>query len=72
MKTYLIALKAGIYMTVFVTFFAWLALEVRAFDPVIGVTLPAGIRIPGIVLMGAGGILGLDVCGARAGNSRAL
>jgi protein-S-isoprenylcysteine O-methyltransferase Ste14 len=59
MKTYLIALKAVIYMTLFVTFFTLLALWVRAFDPVMGIALSAWVRVPGLVLMAAGGIVGL-------------
>jgi len=50
-------------MTVFVSVFAMIALSVRSFDRYLGVALPAGSEIPGIVLMIAGGILGLLCAG---------
>ena len=63
MKTLMIGLKAVFYMTVFVSVFAMVALLVRSFDCCLGVALPAGSATPGIVLMIAGGILGLVCAG---------
>jgi protein-S-isoprenylcysteine O-methyltransferase Ste14 len=59
----LIGLRAVVYMTAFLLFFAWLALRVRAFDRLLQVTLPDGVEIPGIVLMVAGGVLALACAG---------
>jgi protein-S-isoprenylcysteine O-methyltransferase Ste14 len=63
MKTFLIGVKAVVYMTVFLSVFGWLALSVRSFDRVLKVSMPAGAGIFGIVLMAAGGILGLACAG---------
>jgi protein-S-isoprenylcysteine O-methyltransferase Ste14 len=59
----LVALRAVVYMAGFLLFFVWLALRVRAFDPCLQVTLPNSVEIPGIVLMVAGGVLGLACAG---------
>ena len=50
-------------MTGFLLFFAWLALRVRALDRYLQVSLPDGVGILGIVLMLAGGVLGLSCVG---------
>jgi protein-S-isoprenylcysteine O-methyltransferase Ste14 len=62
-RTLLVALRAVVYMTGFLLFFAWLALRVRALDRFLQVTLPGGVEIPGIVLMVLGGLLGLTCAG---------
>lgn len=64
MKTLLIALRALVYMTGFILFFGWAALRVRAFDRRLGIQLPAGMEIPGLILAVAGAILGLLSAGA--------
>ncbi len=58
-----VALRAVVYMTGFLLFFAWIALRVRALDRFLQVSLPDGVAIPGIVLMLAGGVLGLACVG---------
>jgi protein-S-isoprenylcysteine O-methyltransferase Ste14 len=59
----LTALRAALYMTAFVFFFGWLALSVRAYDQSLGVGMPAGGRVVGVLLMLLGGALALT-CGA--------
>ena len=63
MKTFLIGVKAVLYITVFLSIFAGIALSVRSFDREINVSLPAGAEIVGIILMAAGGLLGLACAG---------
>jgi len=58
MKTLVIALKTIIYATLFLLFFAYLALHVRVFDVRLPVQFPSGAGILGAVFMVAGGILG--------------
>jgi protein-S-isoprenylcysteine O-methyltransferase Ste14 len=50
-------------MTGSLLFFAWLAFRVRALDRALQVTLPDSVGIPGIVMMVAGGVLGLACAG---------
>ena len=59
-----VAVRAIVYMIGFLSFFAWLALRVRALDRFIQVSLPDGVEILGVGLMMAGGILGLACVGA--------
>jgi protein-S-isoprenylcysteine O-methyltransferase Ste14 len=70
MKTLILALRAALYMTGFVLFFAWLALRVRIFDRSLKVSLPAGTETPGAVLMLAGGILALICAGVFVARGR--
>lgn len=63
MKTILIALRAIVYMTGFFFFFGWLALRVRTWDRAFEASLPAWLKIPGLVLAVAGGVLGLYCAG---------
>jgi len=63
MKGLPVVLRAAVYMTGFVLFFAWLALRVRPLDRFLPVSLPAGVEAVGIVLMLAGGVLGLVCAG---------
>jgi protein-S-isoprenylcysteine O-methyltransferase Ste14 len=51
------ALRTAAYVTGFLLLFAWIALRVRVFDPVWGISLPAGrtSASTGIILMIAGG-----------------
>ena len=62
-RTLLVGLRAVVYMTAFVLFFAWLALRLRALDRFLQVTLPGGVEALGIVLMVVGGVLGLACAG---------
>jgi protein-S-isoprenylcysteine O-methyltransferase Ste14 len=62
-RSLLVALRAVVYMTGFLLFFAWLALRVRALDRLLQVRLPEGVEILGIVLMVGGGVLGLACVG---------
>ena len=59
MKSTFTVLRTIVYATVFFSFFTWLTLLLRSFDRSLGVCLPAGAAVPGILLMGAGGILGI-------------
>ena len=59
-KSLPVALRAVVYATCFLLFFAWLALRVRALDRFLQVNLPADVEILGVVLMVVGGALGLS------------
>jgi protein-S-isoprenylcysteine O-methyltransferase Ste14 len=63
MKTFFIALRALVYMTGFFAVFGWGALSVRAFDPQLGIVVPGWARVPGMLLLVPGGILGLSCAG---------
>ena len=63
MKTLLIAVRAFLYMMGFVFVWGWVALQVRLFDPVVGATLPPWMVVVGVILMIAGGVLGLACVG---------
>lgn len=54
-----VAIRGAVMATLFVTLWAWLAGQARRLDPVIGVTLPEGLRVVGWPLAVAGGALGL-------------
>ena len=53
------ALRTAVYVTGFLLLFAWIALRVRVFDPLLGISLPAGTKTEaaGILVMAAGGTL---------------
>ncbi len=70
MKTVVVALRAGLYMTGFLLFFGWLALRVRTFDQGLKVFLPRGTESLGIVFMLVGGTLGLICAGAFVTRGR--
>jgi protein-S-isoprenylcysteine O-methyltransferase Ste14 len=55
----LAAIRTVVYMTGFVLLWGWLALDVRQFDPAIGVTLPEWVKPLGFAAMAAGGALAL-------------
>ena len=63
MRRLFVTLRAVIYMTGFVLLWGWLALGVRVFDQSLGVALPVGIRILGVIFMGLGGTLALTCAG---------
>lgn len=48
------ALRSIVYATVFVGLGGWVALQLRAYDPAIGVRLPAVSRLVGAILMPLG------------------
>ncbi len=60
MKSFFVALRALFLAACFVLLWAWVALSLRAFDHRLGVTLPPSTRPVGILLMVAGGILGMS------------
>lgn len=64
MRNLPVAVRAVLYMAGFLSFFAWLALRVRALDRFMQASLPDGLEIPGVALMIAGGALGLACVGA--------
>lgn len=57
-------------MTFFLALWVWIALGVRGFDRSFGISLPAGTRIPGLVLMVLGAIVGLTCVGAFVARGR--
>lgn len=57
------ALRALLYGAVFLGFWAWVALQCRALDPVLGLGLPPGVRGAGWALMGIGALIAF-VCAA--------
>src|SRR6266850_7089972 len=57
MRTFLVALRALVFVFGFVLLWGWMALRVRTFDQTIGILLPAWTRIPGMVLLVTGAIL---------------
>jgi len=63
MKDLFTAFRALVYMTGFIGFFVWIALNVRIFDKSIGVTLSPWTRPLGILFMAGGGILGITCVG---------
>jgi protein-S-isoprenylcysteine O-methyltransferase Ste14 len=70
MKTILLALRSVIYMTGFLLFFGWIALEVRAFDQRFGLSLPAAAEMPGAILVILGAILVLACAGVFISRGR--
>ena len=63
MRTFFIALRALVFATVFVSLWAWLALQTRAFDLRIRLVLPRWVAMPGVVVMAIGAILALACVG---------
>lgn len=57
------AVRAVIYASGFIAFFWWLAINIQRLDQSIGGDLPSWTEIPGIILIIAGGILGLACLG---------
>jgi len=75
MKTVTNAMKTLIYATLFLLFFAYLALRLRSFDRHFPMGFPRGTEIAGIILMIAGGVLGFLCIGtfvARGEGTPAL
>jgi protein-S-isoprenylcysteine O-methyltransferase Ste14 len=63
MKTIVVALRAFVYMTGFLILWGWVALRVRVFDRNLGISLPAGMKTLGFILLAVGGILALTCAG---------
>lgn len=63
MKTFLIALKALVFMSGFVLLWLWIAMSVRVYDRSAEVVLPSWASLPGIACVVMGGMLVLW-CGA--------
>jgi protein-S-isoprenylcysteine O-methyltransferase Ste14 len=57
MKTLLITLRALLYMTGFIALWSWVALSVRAFDPMLKIALPGWTSFPGLVLIFSGVVI---------------
>lgn len=63
MRTLFDALRTLVYTIGFLLFWVWVALTVRRYDAALGVTLPAWIRLPGIILMVLGGTIAASCVG---------
>jgi protein-S-isoprenylcysteine O-methyltransferase Ste14 len=59
MKSPKVAVKAVIFASGFLLVWGWVALQFRRLDPLLGGTVDAWTKWPGIVLMIAGGALGV-------------
>lgn len=70
MNTIFAALRTLIYVTVFLTLWGWIALRVRVFDGSFGISLPAGARVPGLILMVLGAMVGLTCVGTFVARGR--
>ena len=70
MDTFLVALRAVIYASAFITFFGWLALGLRSLDRRVGVELPAWTSVIGTIVMMLGGILVLTCLGKFIAKGR--
>src|SRR3989442_717487 len=57
-------------MTGFVLLWGWVPLRVHVFDRSLGVALPVGARILGVIFMGLGGILALTCAGVFVARGR--
>ncbi len=57
MKTLFIGLRGLAYGFLFVLLWRWMAINIRVYDEVFGVTFPSWIEIPGIFCMMLGGLL---------------
>ncbi|MBI3696869.1 MAG: isoprenylcysteine carboxylmethyltransferase family protein [Acidobacteria bacterium] len=62
MHTLFTALRTLLFMSGFVWLWSWVALQVRPWDRSLGI-LPTWTKTPGLLLMAAGGILGLVCAG---------
>ena len=59
MKTLFVALRSVVYASGFLFLWGWAAVSIRRFDPALGLTLPAWLKVPGIILMAFGAVVGL-------------
>ena len=59
LRTIFVALRAFIFMSAFVSLWAWVALSLRGYDRELGISLPTWTQIPGTILMLMGGVLAL-------------
>ena len=58
-QTWFNGLRSVLYAAGFLAFFAWIALQLRAYDRNFSFTLPQGTVAVGIILMLAGGVLAI-------------
>jgi protein-S-isoprenylcysteine O-methyltransferase Ste14 len=59
MRTLFVAVRALVFMAGFIALWGWVAWSLRAFDPLIGMTLPAWTATAGAALMIPGAVLAL-------------
>jgi protein-S-isoprenylcysteine O-methyltransferase Ste14 len=59
-QTWFNGLRSLLYASAFITFFAWIALQLRAFDSNLSFALPAATVAVGVILMFAGGALAIS------------
>lgn len=64
------ALKSVVYGSAFLAFWAWLAVEARALDAVLGGPLPAAARPAGPVLIALGALLAAACAATLVGRGR--
>jgi protein-S-isoprenylcysteine O-methyltransferase Ste14 len=60
MKTFFVAVKAVVFGAGFLLVWGWVALQFRRLDPLLGGRLGAWAIWPGVILMIAGGALGIS------------
>jgi protein-S-isoprenylcysteine O-methyltransferase Ste14 len=63
MNDLFVLVRSIIYVPLFILLFGWLALEVKVFDKEMGIRIPPGLSIIGIILMAGGGLLVLVCAG---------
>ncbi len=59
MKTFFVAMRSVVYASGFLFLWGWLAVSVRRYDARLGFALPAGLAVPGMVLMVLGALVAL-------------
>ncbi len=59
MRTLFDAFRSLVYTAGFIALWGWIALWLRRYDPLWGITLPPETLLPGIVLMTLGGLFAL-------------
>lgn len=58
-----VVLRGAVAATLFVALWVWLAFLVRRYDPLLGSELPSWLRLPGRVLLIAGGVIAASCIG---------
>lgn len=59
-QTWFNGLRSALYATGFIALFAWIALDLRSFDSIFGISLPASLASIGFVIMLVGAALAIS------------